>query len=58
LLVILGWEPGAPEGAMDWDEDWDKFEDEGDLYSVNLLLNLSCAAMCFVEGGSHGSDLT
>jgi hypothetical protein len=43
---------------MDWDEDWDKFEDEGDLYSVNLLLNLSCAAMCFVEGGCHGSDLT
>ncbi|KAJ4784731.1 Calcium-binding EF hand family protein [Rhynchospora pubera] len=25
----FGWEPGAPEGAMDWDEDWDKFEDEG-----------------------------
>ncbi|KAJ7966981.1 Calcium-binding ef-hand-containing protein [Quillaja saponaria] len=25
----IGWQPGIPEGAADWDEDWDKFEDEG-----------------------------
>ncbi|KAG8073311.1 hypothetical protein GUJ93_ZPchr0006g41105 [Zizania palustris] len=25
----IGWEPGKPEGAIEWDEDWDKFEDEG-----------------------------
>ncbi|VAI24652.1 unnamed protein product [Triticum turgidum subsp. durum] len=25
----FGWEPGQQEGAVEWDEDWDKFEDEG-----------------------------
>ncbi|KQK23831.1 epidermal growth factor receptor substrate 15 [Brachypodium distachyon] len=25
----FGWEPGQQEGAIEWDEDWDKFEDEG-----------------------------
>ncbi|KAG0461828.1 hypothetical protein HPP92_020304 [Vanilla planifolia] len=25
----IGWQPGIAEGAVDWDEDWDKFEDEG-----------------------------
>ncbi|KAM0919743.1 hypothetical protein ACQ4PT_007919 [Festuca glaucescens] len=25
----FGWEPGQQEGALEWDEDWDKFEDEG-----------------------------
>ncbi|KAM1791327.1 hypothetical protein ACFX12_035306 [Malus domestica] len=25
----FGWQPGIQEGAADWDEDWDKFEDEG-----------------------------
>ncbi|KAK9270669.1 hypothetical protein L1049_026251 [Liquidambar formosana] len=25
----IGWQPGMQEGAVDWDEDWDKFEDEG-----------------------------
>ncbi|XP_078155540.1 uncharacterized protein LOC144551456 [Carex rostrata] len=29
IELPFGWEPGAPEGAIDWDEDWDKFEDEG-----------------------------
>ncbi|EER92924.1 epidermal growth factor receptor substrate 15 [Sorghum bicolor] len=24
-----GWEPGPQEGLIEWDEDWDKFEDEG-----------------------------
>ncbi|XP_006651005.1 epidermal growth factor receptor substrate 15-like [Oryza brachyantha] len=24
-----GWEPGKQEGVVEWDEDWDKFEDEG-----------------------------
>jgi hypothetical protein len=26
-----GWQPGIQEGAATWDEDWDKFEDEGML---------------------------
>lgn len=25
----FGWQPGLQEGAADWDEDWDKFNDEG-----------------------------
>ncbi|KAL9244906.1 hypothetical protein vseg_018621 [Gypsophila vaccaria] len=25
----FGWQPGIQEGAADWDEEWDKFEDEG-----------------------------
>ncbi|ONK55930.1 uncharacterized protein A4U43_C10F2410 [Asparagus officinalis] len=25
----FGWQPGIQEGAVDWDEEWDKFEDEG-----------------------------
>ena len=26
---MLGWQPGIQEGTADWDENWDKFEDEG-----------------------------
>lgn len=26
-----GWQPGIEEAAADWDEEWDKFEDEGTL---------------------------
>lgn len=29
FYYFLGWQPGIQEGAADWDEDWDKFEDEG-----------------------------
>ncbi|XP_020093640.1 epidermal growth factor receptor substrate 15-like isoform X2 [Ananas comosus] len=29
IELPFGWQPGAQEGAVDWDEDWDKFEDEG-----------------------------
>ncbi|KAL4186434.1 hypothetical protein AMTRI_Chr09g14120 [Amborella trichopoda] len=25
----FGWQPGIQEGAAEWDDDWDKFEDEG-----------------------------
>lgn len=28
-LFVIGWEPGPQEGLIEWDEDWDKFEDEG-----------------------------
>lgn len=28
-----GWEPGIQEGAAVWDEEWDKFEDEGLPYT-------------------------
>ncbi|WOL16849.1 epidermal growth factor receptor substrate 15-like isoform X1 [Canna indica] len=32
----FGWESGPLEGAADWDEDWDKFEDEGFTVTKDL----------------------
>ncbi|XWS14358.1 hypothetical protein CRYUN_Cryun35bG0002500 [Craigia yunnanensis] len=29
IELPMGWQPGIPEGAAIWDEEWDKFEDEG-----------------------------
>ena len=29
FLYLLGWQPGIQEGTADWDENWDKFEDDG-----------------------------
>ncbi|KAK8945564.1 hypothetical protein KSP40_PGU007350 [Platanthera guangdongensis] len=29
IELPLGWQPGIQEGAIDWDEDWDQFDDEG-----------------------------
>lgn len=37
-LFPKGWQPGAQEGAVNWDEDWDKFEDEGNFSTPLLLL--------------------
>ena len=32
MIDFKGWEPGIQEGAAVWDEEWDKFEDEGMPY--------------------------
>ncbi|KAD7479145.1 hypothetical protein R6Q59_008047 [Mikania micrantha] len=42
LLVELpfGWQVGIQEGAADWDENWDKFEDEGFTYVKELTLDV------------------
>ncbi|PWA48410.1 EF-hand domain pair [Artemisia annua] len=42
LLVELpfGWQTGIQEGAADWDEDWDKFEDEGYTFVKDLTLDV------------------
>lgn len=40
---VSGWQPGIQEGAAVWDEDWDKFEDEGAILVFDcdfVLLNL------------------
>lgn len=29
VITCPGWQPGIEGTAADWDEDWDKFEDEG-----------------------------
>ncbi|XP_062098049.1 uncharacterized protein LOC133803919 isoform X2 [Humulus lupulus] len=31
-----GWEPGIQEGAAVWDEEWDKFEDEGFVNDLTI----------------------
>ncbi|KAI3798779.1 hypothetical protein L1987_34058 [Smallanthus sonchifolius] len=42
LLVELpfGWQVGIQGGAADWDENWDKFEDEGFTYVKELTLDV------------------
>ncbi|KAL2538077.1 Calcium-binding EF hand family protein [Forsythia ovata] len=34
-----GWQPGIPEFVSIWDEDWDKFDDEGFSFDVALPAN-------------------
>lgn len=29
FVFCPGWQPGMQQGAADWDEVWDKLEDEG-----------------------------
>ncbi|KAL3527308.1 hypothetical protein ACH5RR_011964 [Cinchona calisaya] len=36
----FGWQPGIQEGAADWDENWDKFEDEGFSFVKELTLDV------------------
>ncbi|KAL4577789.1 hypothetical protein LXL04_013903 [Taraxacum kok-saghyz] len=42
LLVELpfGWQGGIQEEAFDWDENWDKFEDEGFAFVKDLTLDV------------------
>ncbi|GAB4838669.1 hypothetical protein Ancab_028213 [Ancistrocladus abbreviatus] len=40
LELPFGWQPGIQEGAADWDEDWDKFEDEGFSFVKELTLDV------------------
>ncbi|CAA2989507.1 epidermal growth factor receptor substrate 15-like 1 isoform X1 [Olea europaea subsp. europaea] len=36
----FGWQPGMQQGAADWDEVWDKFEDEGFTFVKELTLEV------------------
>lgn len=40
LELPFGWQPGIQEGAADWDENWDKFEDEGFTFVKELTLDV------------------
>ncbi|GAB2291652.1 hypothetical protein Dimus_025908 [Dionaea muscipula] len=40
LELPFGWQPGVQEAAADWDEDWDKFEDEGFTFVKELTLDV------------------
>lgn len=39
-----GWQPGIPEVAAVWDEDWDKFEDEGFSFDVAVPVGAKLAS--------------
>ncbi|XP_052202300.1 uncharacterized protein LOC127808033 isoform X2 [Diospyros lotus] len=36
IELPTGWQPGIPEVSSVWDEDWDKFEDEGFSFGVAM----------------------
>ncbi|KAK2988220.1 hypothetical protein RJ640_020702 [Escallonia rubra] len=40
-----GWQPGIPEVSAVWDEDWDKFEDEGFSFDVAVRENGKFASL-------------
>ncbi|KAG6434872.1 hypothetical protein SASPL_106516 [Salvia splendens] len=40
-----GWQPGVPEIAAVWDEDWDKFDDEGFSFDISLPENDKSASL-------------
>ncbi|CAN6712001.1 unnamed protein product [Malus baccata var. baccata] len=42
IELPTGWQPGIQEGAAVWDEDWDKFEDEG--FGNDLTIDASAKA--------------
>lgn len=42
-MLFLGWQPGIQETAASWDEEWDRFGDEG------MRLNLDSATMSIIE---------
>ncbi|KAL9231793.1 hypothetical protein vseg_006967 [Gypsophila vaccaria] len=68
----FGWQPGIQEGAADWDEDWDKFEDEGFTFVKEMTRDVQNviappkpkvkvskkenASSAEVEAGNHASD--
>uniref|UniRef100_M4D728 Calcium-binding EF hand family protein n=1 Tax=Brassica campestris TaxID=3711 RepID=M4D728_BRACM len=35
-----GWQPGIQEGSADWDEEWDKLEEEGFVFVKELTLDV------------------
>jgi hypothetical protein len=37
IFRFLGWQPGIQETAYAWDEEWDRFGDEGMLASILIL---------------------
>ena len=47
---FTGWQPGIQEGAADWDEDWDKLEEEGEIIEEEWLYmfnQFSCSSLYF-----------
>ncbi|KAL9225698.1 hypothetical protein vseg_001591 [Gypsophila vaccaria] len=55
-----GWQPGIQEGASVWDEEWDKFEDEGLLFDKEVAAGTqngdSSPKSTLFENGSYPHD--
>ncbi|XP_016568249.2 actin cytoskeleton-regulatory complex protein PAN1 [Capsicum annuum] len=50
-----GWQPGIPEISAVWDEDWDKFEDEGFSFDVAVPAN-SKSGSAQKESSTHSES--
>ncbi|URE31096.1 EF hand family protein [Musa troglodytarum] len=56
IELPFGWESGPTEGAADWDEDWDKFEDEGFTVVKDLMSVVDAASAEYPKSPSIWSD--
>ncbi|KAL9238074.1 hypothetical protein vseg_012549 [Gypsophila vaccaria] len=56
-----GWQPGIQEGAAVWDEEWDKFEDEGLLFDKEVAVGTenadSSPKSTLPQNGTYVHDL-
>lgn len=55
-----GWQPGIQEGAAVWDEEWDKFEDDGLLFDKEINKNAenanSSPKSALFQNGTYSHD--
>ncbi|KMT19263.1 hypothetical protein BVRB_1g014450 [Beta vulgaris subsp. vulgaris] len=51
-----GWQPGIQEGASVWDEEWDKFDDEGLLFDKEVGTNAQNGKPSLFENGTYSHD--
>ncbi|XP_015574637.1 epidermal growth factor receptor substrate 15 isoform X3 [Ricinus communis] len=62
IELPFGWQPGIQEGAAVWDEEWDKFEDEGFANDLTIdVKNVSASnskSTVQKEKGSQDGSLT
>lgn len=61
IELPIGWEPGIQEGATLWDEEWDKFEDEGfvndlTLDAKNMTISSKPKSVSVHKEQVHGDD--
>lgn len=60
IELPTGWQPGIPEVAAVWDEDWDKFEDEGFSHDVSVPTKENSTSLekeNYSQNGSLSSEL-
>ncbi|KAJ8540878.1 hypothetical protein K7X08_001694 [Anisodus acutangulus] len=51
-----GWQPGIPEISAVWDEDWDKFEDEGFSFDVAVPANSKSISIQKESSPTHSNS--